>query len=446
MLPDIDIGYRGMVDTLIDDLDRQLTQCLGVDGRASFAAIAEVLGVSDQTIARRYRRLRSTRALRVVGLPSPKKGYASWFLRMRCVPGSGEAIATALARREDTAWVQLLSGDTEVLCALRGDPREGSDALLARLPRSNRIVAVTAYSRLHIFSAGTDALGFLDVLPAAQLAPLLRPSSGGHPAELGPLDDALFGALAVDGRTPYADLAVATGWSETTVRRRVDQLRDAGLLYFDLELDMPAFGFRSTVWMWLSVPPSQLAEVGSALAKFPEVAYAVATTGPANLAACAVCRSQEELYEFLTDKVGALPGVERMETAPVIRTVKQASPIMVPVKNKGPNHLPERTLYCTGQVRAGLLPRESSVKVDMTLHLKIVGGCTCDAVCEPIITETAREGLPWRRWSELLMGASWRLRSPAIPLENPCSCCTARRAPSSARGRAESSFIGSESA
>jgi DNA-binding Lrp family transcriptional regulator len=322
-----------VVDTLtIDDLDRQLTQCLGIDGRASFAAIAEVLGVSDQTIARRYRRLRSSGALRVVGIRFPKSGYASWFVRMRCVPGSGEAIATALARREDTAWVQLLSGDTEVLCSLRGDPREGGDALLARLPRSGRIVAVTAYSRLHMFSGGTDGLGFLDVLPASQLAPLLRRAAGGaHPAELSELDDALFAALAADGRAAYADLAVATGWSETTVRRRVDHLRDCGALYLDLELDMPAYGFLSTVWLWISVPPSQLAAVGAALAQFPEVAYAIATTGPANLAACAVCRSQEELYEFLTGKVGALPGVERMETSPVIRTVKQASPIAATV-------------------------------------------------------------------------------------------------------------------
>src|SRR3984957_4357373 len=213
MLPDIDIGYRGMVDTLIDDLDRQLTQCLGVDGRAPFAAIAGVLGVSDQTIARRYRRLRSTRALRGVGLASPKKGYASWFLRMRCVPGSGEAIAAALARRDDTAWVQLLSGDTEVLCSLRGDPREGTDALLARLPRSGRIVAVTAYSRLHMFTGGPDGLKFLDVLPAAQVAPLQRPPPGGR-VELGDLDEALFGALAADGRAPYADLAAAPRWAE----------------------------------------------------------------------------------------------------------------------------------------------------------------------------------------------------------------------------------------
>jgi DNA-binding Lrp family transcriptional regulator len=78
------------------------------------------------------------------------------------------------------------------------------------------------------------------------------------------------------------------------------------------------------------VPPSHLAAVGQAVAKFPEVAYAIATTGPANLAAVAVCRDEAELYRFLTEKIGALPGVERVETAPVIRTVKQASHIVVP--------------------------------------------------------------------------------------------------------------------
>src|SRR5271154_6599255 len=98
----------GSVESIrVDDLDRQLVQCLGVDGRASFSAIAEVLGVSDQTVARRYRRLRSAGVLRVVGLRYPSySGYAGWFLRLRCVPGSGLAIAEALARRPDTAWIQ----------------------------------------------------------------------------------------------------------------------------------------------------------------------------------------------------------------------------------------------------------------------------------------------------------------------------------------------------
>jgi len=249
----------------VDDLDRQLAQCLGVDGRASFSAIAEVLGVSDQTVARRYRRLRSAGVLRVVGLKYPKPaGYANWFLRLRCVPGSGEGIAAALAKRPDTAWVQLLSGDTEVLCSLRGVDADGTESLLSRMPRSGRIVAVTAYSRLHMFTGGPDALGFMDVLPLDRVAPLRVPGpvrgrtlpSGAAAEGLSDLDEALFAALALDGRTPYAELAAACGWSETTVRRRMDQLRDLRLLYYDLELDMPSFGFRSPAWLWLSVPPT----------------------------------------------------------------------------------------------------------------------------------------------------------------------------------------------
>jgi DNA-binding Lrp family transcriptional regulator len=318
----------------VDELDQQLAQCLAADGRASFSAIAEVMGVSDQTVARRYRRLRSARLLRVVGLKWVKSPDAAhWFLRLRCVPGAGEAIATALARRADTAWVQLLSGDTEVLCALREEGTGNGESLLRRLPRSERIVAVTAFSRLHIFTGGPDAAGFIDALPAERVTPLRFPACTvppDGPAVVTELDSALFAALAVDGRTGYADLAGATGWSESTVRRRVEQLRDAGKLYFKLEVDMPAFGFRNATWLWLSVPPAYIAETGTALAKFPEVAYATATTGPATLAACAVCRDEESLYEFLTLKIGGLPGIERLETSPVIRSVKQASPVMLP--------------------------------------------------------------------------------------------------------------------
>jgi len=323
------------VDTItIDDLDRQLAQCLGVDGRASFSQLAEILGVSDQTVARRYRRLRSSGALRVVGLKARHKvGSLGWFLRMRCVPGAGPAIAAALAKRRDTAWIQLLSGNTEVLCTLRGDAREDREALLAKLPRSERIVAVSAHSLLHLFTGGPYGLGFLRVLPDDRVEPLRQPVRGSQAnrhVELGELDFALFDALGVDGRASHAELATATGWSESSVRRRMDQLRDTGVLYFDLELDMPAFGFRAPTWLWLSVPPSDLAATGEALAKFPEVAYAAATTGPANIVVCAVCRDETEFYEFLTGKVGVLSAVGRVETSPIIRTVKQASPAAHP--------------------------------------------------------------------------------------------------------------------
>jgi DNA-binding Lrp family transcriptional regulator len=329
----------------IDDLDRQLVHCLAVNHRATHRQIAEVLGVSDQTVARRYRRMRSAGLLRVVGLQNRKQlGALGWFLRMRCVPGAGSGIAAALARRQDTSWVQLLSGDTEVLCSLRSDAREERAALLARLPRSGRVVEVTAHSLLHMFTGGPNGQGFLAVLPPDRVAPLRsRPAVASperRPAvaspadrdtvQLTPVDQALLIALNVDGRSSHADLAAATGWSESTVRRRMEQLIENGLLYFDLEVNLPAFGFGAAAWLWMSVPPSELETVGKALAGFPEVAYAAATTGPANLAACVVCRNDGELYEFLTHKVGSIHAIGRIETAPIIRTVKQASVMLPP--------------------------------------------------------------------------------------------------------------------
>jgi DNA-binding Lrp family transcriptional regulator len=320
-----DVCYGEKVE--IDELDRQMVHCLAVDGRASFSQIADITGVSDQTVARRYRRLRTAGAIRVVGLRAKQSmGSLGWLLHMRCVPGSGQLIAEALARRPDTAWVQMLSGDTEVLCTVRGAAAE-RDAVLAKLPRGGRIVAVSAHRLLHVFVAASGGLGFLEVLPPDRVEVLRHPVRE-ELLEIGELDLALFRELGVDGRMSHAEVAKAVGWSESTVRRRMEQLRDAGMLYYDLELDIPAFGFHASTWLWLSVPPSELAATGAAFGKFSEVAYAAATTGAFNLLVCAACRDEEEFYEFLTARVGSLRSVERVETSPIIRTLKQSSPTL----------------------------------------------------------------------------------------------------------------------
>jgi len=90
--------------TALDDVDRALIHALHLDGRAPFTKIGEVLGVSTQTVARRYRRLRAEASLRVVGLPDPQRaGQAEWMVRLTATPNTARDVALALARRADTA-------------------------------------------------------------------------------------------------------------------------------------------------------------------------------------------------------------------------------------------------------------------------------------------------------------------------------------------------------
>ncbi|OIJ87618.1 AsnC family protein [Streptomyces sp. MUSC 14] len=313
-----------------DELDRRLVHALQINGRAPFSTIAEVLGVSDRTIARRYARLRSAGAVRVLcGVDPTALGAILWFLRVRCAPAASLPVAEALARRPDTSWVSLSSGGTEITCVVRTENEADSEALLlAKLPRTPRVEGVTAHSVLHAFYGGPDnlvgKLGSLDAEAIERLRPPPVPHRPG-PVRLDDGDRKLLALLSTDGRAAFEQLAAATGWSPTTVRRRMAELREHGLLYLDIDVDWHMFGVNTRTLLWLSVAPAHLEEAGRALAGHPEIAFAAATTGPTNLYASVVCADQRELYRYLTTRIAALPAITHLETAPVIKTVKQAA-------------------------------------------------------------------------------------------------------------------------
>ena len=69
-------SHRRKTDTEIDDLDRTIINKLGLNGRMPFAEIANPLGVSTETIVRRYEKLRENGDLKVVVQIDPTKiGY-----------------------------------------------------------------------------------------------------------------------------------------------------------------------------------------------------------------------------------------------------------------------------------------------------------------------------------------------------------------------------------
>ncbi|WP_040778820.1 Lrp/AsnC family transcriptional regulator [Nocardia pneumoniae] len=311
-----------MDSVILDDVDRRLLHALQLDGRAPFSRLAPVLDVSERTLARRYRRLLSTGALRVTGVADTKRvGHAEWLVRLRVRPDATAALARALARRADTSWVTVISGGAELVCLFRVP----GEAPLPELARHPAVLAAEAHRVLrHVMQRRWQ--GRMSALSAEQSAAVRVPDRTPAPMALTELDERLLPVLATDGRAAYPQLARAVGWSESAVRRRVEELRRAGMLGFDVEVDPVLFGFTVQSLLWLSVSPGRLLTVANALAADPEAGFVGALTGPHNLLACIVCRDTDALFRYTTERIGALSGIERMEIGPISGYAKRTAP------------------------------------------------------------------------------------------------------------------------
>ena len=112
------------------------------------------------------------------------------------------------------------------------------------------------------------------------------------------------------------------------MRRRIEELQQQGLLYFDVDMNDAFLGMRAGAMLWLAVAPGHLEAAGQAVAAHPEVPFAAATTGPTNLAVSAVFRDTHHLYEYLTTRLTGLPGIQSVETSPIIGTIKRTGVAM----------------------------------------------------------------------------------------------------------------------
>lgn len=345
---------------MIDALDLQIIQALQYRPRAPFRLVAEVLEVSEQTVARRYRRLCADGILRIIALLNPSAlGQTNWMVRLTCRPDAAPAMADALARRDDIAWIALTAGGSEIICVNR--PRTGQqrdELLLRRLPRTAQVLSFTAQALLHRFE--TDAPDWTGYAPGALSADRIArlcaaddaseggmtpgraeadrwpgrpsPSSPGdrpHPAPvLDDTDHALLAVLGRDGRASLAELSAATGLPAARAGRRLGELLRSGAVVLDVDLATEPLGFHVRAAIWLTVAPSRLDATGRELVTHPQVAFCGAVTGASNLAAVVLCRDAADFYRYVTEGIGSLDAVSQVETALLMRWVKQSGTMM----------------------------------------------------------------------------------------------------------------------
>src|ERR1700733_12427992 len=293
----------------MEALDLRIVQCLLSDGRAPFRRIAEAIGVSEQTVARRYRALLAAGALRVQVQPDERvTGEQRWFVRVQCRPDAAGALADSMAARDDVSWVSITSGGSEIVCVAFSDPSREDGSVLARLPRTRQVLSFTAFAVLHMHVSSSEAkwMPFDKPLTSAQVSVLNggdspRPTAPSVPRDkraIRPDDAPLIAELARDGRAGVVALARATGWPQSRVSARLTELLASGAVHVSTDLAPGLFGFHATAYRWLTVTPGDLHQTGQALSLHPETTFTAALTGTANPRLTVTCRDLAALNAF----------------------------------------------------------------------------------------------------------------------------------------------------
>jgi Lrp/AsnC family transcriptional regulator for asnA, asnC and gidA len=133
---------------------------------------------------------------------------------------------------------------------------------------------------------------------------------------------AIIEALQQDGRRPYGAIASQVGLSEAAVRRRVQRLRDAGIMQIVAVTNPLQLGFTRQAMVGISVE-GDVRVVADKLTALPEVDYVVMCAGSFDLLAEVVCENDERLLHVLNDSVRSIPGVRRTETFLYLKLNKQ---------------------------------------------------------------------------------------------------------------------------
>ena len=316
----------------MDVVDQQILQCLMLDGRAPMRRIAEVVGVSEQTATRRYRAMREAGVLRVlVGEAAASVRHPLWLLRLQCRPAAAAHLGNVLAARDDVSWVALHSGGAELMCTttLPADAECGT-GVLPRISHTSEVLSFTTHLVLHSYSGGpAEWSGFEEPLGEEAKRDLLEGRDPRRRKETySPVlleDRALLEELRRDGRVTASALSRTLDWPLSRVRGRLQVLLDSGAVTVDVDVMLEAFGYRVSATLLLQVPPDRIVMVCEALCAHRQTSWVAAVTGSANIVAAVTCRDSAELFSYVTEQLGSLPGVIHVEVVPLLSRLKQAA-------------------------------------------------------------------------------------------------------------------------
>ena len=146
----------------------------------------------------------------------------------------------------------------------------------------------------------------------------------------------------IDGRTSSADISRQLGdVSARTITNRIDSLVEDGVIKIRSIVNPDSLGFCVLADVFIEVEPGETKGVAEKLAIIPQISYLALASGDTDIIISVRAREIDELYDFVIEILGNIPGLRHTKTFPMPLTLKDITSWIPPEAINKENTDPE---------------------------------------------------------------------------------------------------------
>ncbi|MCD6108397.1 MAG: Lrp/AsnC family transcriptional regulator [Thermoplasmata archaeon] len=137
-------------------------------------------------------------------------------------------------------------------------------------------------------------------------------------------DKRIIEILQKNARIPNTEIAKMLGISESTVRKRINDLESKGVIKkYTVVVDPSKIGYNTVTILGVDVDPTKFLDVAKELAKLPETKYVATSTGDHMIMAEIWTKDGQTLAELISNRIGKIGGVKRICPAIILEKIKE---------------------------------------------------------------------------------------------------------------------------
>jgi Lrp/AsnC family transcriptional regulator for asnA, asnC and gidA len=145
------------------------------------------------------------------------------------------------------------------------------------------------------------------------------------------IDLEIVNMLMENGRMHAAEVARRIGnISERAVRYRIDRMLENNVIRISAIVNPKGVGMNVVADVWLEVESDSILEVAKKMADFENVSYVACSIGETDVSVQVQAHDTVEVYRFITEVIGKVPGVRKTTTSIVPLVLKDVYQWQIP--------------------------------------------------------------------------------------------------------------------